>query len=102
VRSDSRPQVDVPESVSTSRSPMLLVVVREKLGLISGNIHFDRAIGFAAFASQAELERLFDSLVLPAVANHSLLRHLPKKVCAAASGMPLILGGAVAGTHDTT
>ena len=100
LRGEPRPDVDVGESVVAARTQASLVIVREKLGLVCGQVNAHRAIALAALAGEAEIERLFHVLVAPAVADHVALGHLPEQVGAAAGGVLLFVGHAPAGTHD--
>src|SRR5438105_4433800 len=64
------PQINIPKRVSTERTRSPLVVMREKLCLISCYIDADRAIALASFASQAEVQSGLDVLILPASSDH--------------------------------
>ena len=105
MRCDPRPQVDVAEGVGAARTHAAFVVVRQELGFVRGHVDADRAIAFASFAGQAEIERLFDFFAAPAVADDSIsstlaLGHLPEQVGAAARGVFFVVRGAVAGAHQ--
>ena len=61
--------------------------MRQELSLVCGHVDVDRAIAFAALASEAEIERFFDVLIAPAIGDHISLQHLPEVVSAAARGV---------------
>jgi hypothetical protein len=42
------------------------LVQRQELGLVGRHVDTDRAVGFAALAGQAEIQRVLDVLVAPA------------------------------------
>ena len=104
VRCEARPEIDVAEGVGIQRAHAAFVIVREKFGFVGGDVDADGAIAFAAFAGQAEIERVFDFFAAPAVADDGvvaigILRHLPEQVSAAASGVLFFVRGALTGTH---
>src|ERR1700693_3148795 len=76
------------------------MVVRQKLGLVSGQVNAHRTVALAAFAGEAEIERLFYILVAPAVADHVALGHFPEQMGAAESGVFLFMRHPPTGTHD--
>ncbi len=76
------------------------MIVREKLGLICGQVNAHRTVALAALAGEAQIERLFYIFVAPAVADHVAFGHLPEQVGAAAGGVLLFMGHTPAGTHD--
>ena len=76
------------------------MIVREKFGLVRGQINAHRAVALAALAGEAEVERLFHVLVAPAVADHVALGHLPEQVGAAAGGVLLFVRHPPARAHD--
>src|ERR1022692_3482259 len=105
MRRHPRPEVDVAESVGTARADTAFVVVRKKLGFVGGNVDADRAIAFASFAGEAEVERLLDFFAAPAVADDPIfsalaLGHLPEQVGTASGGVLFVVRGAVAGAHQ--
>src|ERR1039458_6187786 len=89
------------EGLWMQRRAIRLVVMRQKFGFVGRYIDADRAIAFAAFAGEAEVERFFDGFVLPAVFDDFSFRHLPEQVGAAAGGVLFVARDAEAGTHDT-
>src|ERR1035438_6222494 len=79
--------------------------MRKELGFVGGDVDSYWAIAFAALAGEAEIERLFDFLAAPAVADDPIastlaLGHFPEQVGAAARGMLFVVRGALAGTHQ--
>src|ERR1700674_4894183 len=52
-RSDSRPAVDHPEGISLQGPDPALVVVRQELRLVRGDVHIGGAFGLARFAGKA-------------------------------------------------
>src|SRR5438309_4695560 len=77
IRGEARPEIDVAEGVMVQRAQAALVIVREKLGFIGGEIDRHRAIRLARFAGVAEVRGFFDVFALPTVADDIALRHLP-------------------------
>ena len=77
IRGETRPEIDVAEGVMVQRAQAALVIVREKLGFIGGEIDRHRAIRLAPFAGEAEVKGCFDLFALPTVADDIALRHLP-------------------------
>src|SRR4029077_3503460 len=76
-RGQRRPYINVRERVGTARTQASLVVVGEKLGLVSGDVHSDRTIALTPLARQAKIQRVLNVLVAPSVADHIALGHLP-------------------------
>ena len=66
-RSEPQPAVDHAERVRMKGASPAVVVVREELGAIRRDVDVGRALGLARLARQAQVERLLDVLVLPAV-----------------------------------
>src|SRR6266404_47820 len=73
--------------------------MREKLRLIGRDIDVRRAFGFARFTRQAEIERLFDVLIVPAVAQHFALQQFEQHMRAPSRAVFLLSRGHVARTH---
>src|ERR1035438_2783922 len=101
----ARPQVNVAEGVGAARAYAAFVIMRKEFGLVGGYVDADRAIAFASFTGEAEIEGLFDFFAAPAVADDPIastltLRHLPEQVGAAAGGVFFVVRGAVAGAHE--
>ena len=69
--------VDAGEGVVGEGAGLAFVVVGEELGLVGGHVDGDGALGFAGFAGEAEVEGLFDLLVLPLVGKDLVLHELP-------------------------
>jgi hypothetical protein len=88
------------EDVVAQRVKAAFVALGKKLGFVGGHVYLHRALGFAGFAAEAQRERLVDGLALEAFFLQSTGEHLPEQVGAAACGVLLLAGGAVAGTHD--
>ena len=64
--------------------------MREEFGLIGGHIDVDRAVALAALAREAQVERLFDVLILPPVLQRILFEHLEEQSRASTRGMHLL------------
>ena len=88
------------KDVVVERVQAAFVALREKLGFVGGHVHLHRALGFAGFATQAKIESLVDGVALEAFVAQRSGKHLPEQMGAAAGGVLLLAGGAVAGTHD--
>ena len=88
------------KDVVVERVQAALVALREKLGFVGGHVHLHRALGFAGLATEAEIESLVDGAALEAFFAQGAGEHLPQQVRAAASGVLLLAGGAIAGAHD--
>ena len=56
-------------------------------------------LGLAGFAGEAEIEGLFDLLILPLVGEDFALHQLPQEMGPAAGGVELFAGGHEAGAH---
>ncbi len=84
------------------RMETALVLLGEELGFVGGHVHRDRALGLAGFATEAKVEGLVNSLALEAFGAQRSGEHLPQKAGAAAGGVLLVAGGAIAGAHDAT
>ena len=60
------------------------VVMREKFGLVGGDVDRDRTVVLAALASQTEIERPLDMGITPARGDYIALGHLPQQMRAPA------------------
>src|SRR5205823_4245793 len=78
---------------------MVLVIVREKFGLIGGNIHVHWTIAFAAFAGKTQIERFFHRLIVPGALQRIAVHHFKKEMAAAPRGVHFFAGHTIAGTH---
>src|SRR5690349_3810048 len=56
----------------------------EKFCFVRRHVHIYRAIAFAPFAREAQIERFFYPLVAPSVLNHVALQHFPQRMRAPA------------------
>jgi len=99
VGSRSQPRVDEAERVGVNRSPLPLVVVREKLGTIRRHVDVCRAFGLAGLAGQTQIQRLLDVGVLPAIGDDFVLKQLEQHVGATAGAVLLLERHHVAGAH---
>ena len=88
------------EDVVVQRVQAALVALGEKLGLVGGHVDLHGALGFAGLATEAEIEGLVDGAALEAFVAQGTGEHFPEQVRAAAGGVLLLTGGAVAGAHD--
>src|SRR6185437_5226082 len=68
-------------------------------GLVRGHIHIDRAVAFTAFAGEAEVQRLFDAVIAPAVLDNVTVKHFPEVVGAATGRVPFLARHHEAGAH---
>ena len=99
-RRQPRPPVDPAHGVGVARPQPTFVVVRQKLGLVGGHVHVDRAVALAALAGQAQVERVLDRFAFPAVGQHFAVHHLEQQAGPAARAMLLLAGDLIAGAHD--
>ena len=81
------------------RPAPLFVVVGQELGLVGRDVDLDRAVAGAPLARQAQVERLLDRLVAPAVGDRIALQHLEQQAGAAARRVLLLAGGVEARAH---
>ena len=81
------------------RADTALVVVRQELGLVRSHVHVHGAFAFAAFAREAQVERLFHMFVAPAAGERIALQHLEQHPCAAACRVLLLARDTIAGAH---
>ena len=98
-RSQSGPQIDETERVGMDWSPVVRVVVRKKFRAVRRNVHIGRAFCLARFARQAEVERLFDRLAVPACANDFALKKFKERMSTASRAVRLLECNHVAWTH---
>ena len=76
------------------------VALGQELGFVGGHIHLHGALGFAGLATEAEVEGVVDGAALEAFFAQRAGEHLPEQAGAAAGGVLLFAGGAIAGAHD--
>ena len=88
------------KDVVVERVQAALVALGQELRFVGGHVDLDGALGLAGFATQAEIERFVDGFALKAFLAESAGQHLPQQAGAAAGGVLLLAGGAVAGAHD--
>jgi hypothetical protein len=98
-RCKPRPTIDFSKRICAQRPPLALVVVRKEFRLVRGNIDVRRALGFARFTREAQVERLLDVLLLPAVAQHFALQELKEKVRASTRAVLFFSRGHVTWAH---
>src|ERR1700720_5010375 len=98
-RCKSRPSIDFSKRVRPQRPPVAFVVVRKEFRPVSSNIDVRRALGFARFTRETQIERLFDVLVFPAVAQHFALEQFKEKVRAPTRTVFLFSRGHVTWAH---
>ena len=82
------------------RAQPVLITTGQELGFVGGYIDSYRALGFAGFATEAQVECLVDGLAAEAFLAQRAGEHLPEQAGAATGGVLLLAGGAVAGAHD--
>jgi len=51
----------------------------QKFGFVGGHIHVDGTLALAGFASQAEIERIFQVFILPAVFEGLTAQHFKEQ-----------------------
>ena len=71
----------------------------EELGLVGGDVHVHRAVGLAALACQAQVERLLDVPVAPTPGDDVARQHLEQEVGPAPGGVLLVTGDHEARAH---
>ena len=76
-----------------------LVVVRQELGLVSRHVDVHRAIAFAAFAGEAEIERFLHRLDRASRPSGRRRQHFEQQTGAAARRVHLLARHLIAGTH---
>ncbi len=84
IRREPRPEIDIAEGVGIQRAHAAFVIVRKKFCFVGGDVNADRAVALAAFAGEAEIERVFDLFAAPSIADDGvaaigILRHLPEQ-----------------------
>src|SRR6185437_13230523 len=79
-----------------------LVVVRQKLGLVSRHVHVNGTFAFATLAGQAQIKRILDGFALPTIGQHLAVHHLKQQMRPAARAVFLLACHLIAGTHDLT
>ena len=87
------------EDVVMQRMQAALVMLREELRFVGGHVHLNGALRLAGFATQAEVECFVHGLALESFFAQTPGKHLPEQVGAAARGVLLLAGGAIAGAH---
>ena len=88
------------EDVVLERVQAAFVMLRKEFGFVGGHIHLDRALGFAGLATEAQVEGFMDGVAVETFLLKRAGEHLPEQMGAAAGGVLLFAGGAVAGAHD--
>src|SRR4051794_17164130 len=78
---------------------MGLVVMRQELGPVGGDIDVGRALRFARLTRQTQVKRPLHLLVAPSVSNRFALEHLPQQAGATARAVLLLARRHVTGTH---
>src|SRR5579863_5556422 len=82
IRGEPRQKADVAEGIGVQWTETAFVIMREKLGLVGGNVDADGTIALAPLAGEAEIERALDFAAAPAIADDCIftigvLGHLP-------------------------
>src|ERR1051325_6243425 len=96
---ETRPVMNQSEGVGVARPEPASVVMRQKLRLVSRDIHVHRAIAFATFAREAQIERFLHFFVVPAIADRVALKHLEQQMRAPASAVHFLARHHVTRTH---
>src|SRR5690349_618602 len=99
-RGELRPPVDEAHRVGGPRAKAAGVVMGPELGLVRRHVDVHRTLALAALAGEAEIERLLDLVVAPAVIELVAVHQLEEEMGPAARGMTLLTGDHVARTHD--
>src|SRR5258708_4829746 len=101
-RPKAGPTIDLSEHMGVQWPALFFVVMREKLRLIGRDIDVRWAFGFARFTRQAEIKRLFDVLIVPAITQHFALQQFEEHMSAPSRAVFLLSRGHVARTHGAT
>src|SRR5204863_6607086 len=96
---DASPAIDQTHRVRRHGTDTSRVVMGEELRLVSRHVDVDRTLALAAFAREAQIQRLVHSLVPPAALKGVALHHLEQQPGASAGGMLLLARDHVAGAH---
>ena len=99
-RGQARPAEDQARRIRERRTGPSLIVVMEELGLVGGEIDPGRAVAFASFARQAEVEGLAHLVAPPTVREDVPGEHLEQQAGAAPGRMLLLTGYPPARAHD--
>ena len=78
-------------------------MVGEELGLVGGHVDVGRAVGLAALAGQAQVERVLDRVAAPAVGDRGVavaVEHLEQQPRPAPGRVLFLQGDLVRGAHD--
>ena len=68
--------------------------------LVGGHVHVGRAVRLAAFAGQAQVERLFDFLAAPELGDRFPFEHFEQQMGAAPRRVLFVARDLVAGAHE--
>src|SRR5438874_7535467 len=73
--------------------------MRQELRLVGSHVYIDRAIGLAALAGKAQIERFIDMIVLPSALDRIALEHFPQQVSPSARAVHFFARHHVAWAH---
>src|SRR5688500_14986713 len=93
------PPIEMAEQMGAEWPEASFIVVSEKLRLVRGHVHADRAFRLARLARQAEVERVLDLVALPAIGDRLAAQHFEEQMGAATGRVLLVARGHVTRTH---
>ena len=98
-RRKARPEVDESHGVGRRRTDAVFVIVRQEFGFAGRHVDADRAIAFAPFTRETQIERVFYVFVVPAADQRIALEHFEEQPCAPARRVLLFARHTVARAH---
>src|SRR5580704_3656275 len=100
-RCESCQLVNLAEGISVRWASLALVVVRQKLSSVGGDINICRAFRFACFARQTQIERFLDVFIMPSARDHFALQQLKQHMSTATCAVLFFQGHHVTRAHRT-
>src|ERR1700751_3255505 len=97
-----RPTIDVSKRVMIQWTRSTFVIVRKKFGFIGSDIDVRRALALAAFARKTEIQRFFDSFIMPTALKQLALEHLEKQMRAFTCAMDLFPSHLITRAHSSS
>ncbi len=97
-----QPLADAADHGIHHRAAFIGVIAAEKLGLVARDVHVGRAVGLAPLATQAQVQRILDLLVLPTVLDDLPLEQLEEQPGATTGRVLFFAGGAKAWAHGAS
>src|SRR5690242_8490535 len=99
VGSNSSPLINPAEGIGMEWAQFAFPIVGQEFSFISCDIYVNRAVSFASFAGETQIEGFLDALIAPAVFDDVAMQHFPEQVSAAAGGVPFLASDHVTGAH---